>query len=250
MPQSNTAHEPCATEAGLFTTTHWSVVLTAGQAESPRAQEALSKLCQTYWYPLYAYVRRQGHNPHDAQDLTQEFFARLLQSHYFAAADPRRGRFRSFLLGTLKHFLAHEWQKGQALKRGGGRGLISLDAHTGESRYALEPAENATADKIFERRWALTLLEQVLVRLRQEYEESGKLRLFEALKPALTGDKSSASYAEIGARLGMNEGAVKVTVHRLRQRYGALLREEIAHTVASPAEVEEELRHLLSVLSP
>jgi len=249
MSQPGTTTEQSAAEAGVFATTHWSVVLAAGQSESPGAQEALAKLCQTYWYPLYAFVRRQGHSPHDAQDLTQEFFARLLRSHYFAAADPKRGRFRSFLLGSIKHFLAHEWEKGRALKRGGGQVLISLDGPAGETRYALEPPDNVTADKIFERRWALTLLEQVLARLQEDYAASGKRQLFQELKPTLTGEKCAGSYVEIGSRLGLNEGAVKVAVHRLRQRYGELLREEIAHTVASPEEVEEELRHLLSALS-
>jgi RNA polymerase sigma-70 factor (ECF subfamily) len=249
MSQPDSSSEVSASAAGVFATTHWSVVLAAGEGQSPQAQEALSRLCETYWYPLYAFVRRQGHSPHDAQDLTQEFFARLLRSHFFAAADRKRGRFRSFLLASLKHFLMHEWEKARALKRGGGQILIHLDLKDGETRFGLEPAEPMTADQVFERRWALTVLEAVLERLRQDYAASGQDRLFEELKPALTGERALASYVELGRGLGMSEGAVKVAVHRLRQRYGELLREEIAHTVASPEEIEEELRHLLATLS-
>jgi DNA-directed RNA polymerase specialized sigma24 family protein len=233
----------------VFATTHWSVVLAAGAGGSPQAHAALAKLCQAYWYPLYAYVRRQGYSAPDAQDLTQEFFARLLQSHLLAAADPKRGRFRSFLLASVKHFLMHEWEKARALKRGGGRPPISFDAGSGEARYGVEPVENTTAEHIFERRWALTLLGGVLERLRDEFAAGGKTALFETLKPALTGEPRTLSHAETAHSLGMTEGAVKVAVHRLRQRYGELLREEIGQTVASPGEVEEELRYLLSVLS-
>ncbi|MBI5383921.1 MAG: sigma-70 family RNA polymerase sigma factor [Verrucomicrobia bacterium] len=238
-----------ASAPGVFVTTHWSVVLSAGESQSPQAHEAITQLCQTYWYPLYAFVRRQGYGPHDAQDLTQEFFARLLQSHFFACADRRRGRFRSFLLASMKHFLMHEWEKARALKRGGGQHLLPLDAAAGETRYTQEPTDNVTPDKLFERRWALTLLERVLDRLREDCASTGKAALFDALKPTLTGERSGLAYAEVGARLGLSEGAVKVAVHRLRHRYGQLLREEIAHTVASPAEVDEELRYLLAVLS-
>jgi RNA polymerase sigma factor (sigma-70 family) len=249
MPQPGQTSETSTSAPGVFATTHWSVVLAAGKDQSPQAQEALSRLCETYWYPLYAFVRRQGRNPHDAQDLTQEFFARLLRSHFFVAADPKRGRFRSFLLASLKHFLMHEWEKDRAQKRGGGRSLVRFDAQAGETRYGVEPVEPLTAEAIFERRWALTLLDRVLERLGADYAVSGRAALFDALKPALTGEKALAGYADLAARLGMSEGALKVAVHRLRQRYGELLREEIAHTVASPGEVEGELRHLLSALS-
>ena len=224
------------------------MVLEAAQSEPAKAQESLTRLCQTYWYPLYAFVRRQGHGPHDAQDLTQEFFARLLRSHYLAAADRRRGKFRSFLLASMKHFLMHEWEKGRAQKRGGGQPFVSLDADDGEARYGQEAADHLTADRFYDRRWALTLLEQVIEQLRRDYERAGKANLFQELKPALTGEGCLAPYAELAQRLGMSEGAVKVAVHRLRQRYGELLRRALADTVTSPEEVEEELRYLFEVL--
>jgi DNA-directed RNA polymerase specialized sigma24 family protein len=196
------------------------------------------------YYPV-----KHRRNPHDAQDLTQEFFARLLKSHFFAAADRKRGRFRSFLLASFKHFLVHEWEKARAQKRGGGQPVIHWQAGSGETRFGLEPVDHTTADKAFERRWALALLEQVPERLRADYLTAGRAGLFETLKPALTGEKGLPPYAELGPRLGMSEGALKVAVHRLRLRYGELLREEIAHTVASPEEIEEELRYLLQALS-
>jgi RNA polymerase sigma-70 factor (ECF subfamily) len=232
-----------------FATTHWSIVLAAQRSDPGRAHAALSKLCQTYWYPLYAFVRRQGRSPEDAQDLTQEFFARLLAKNYLAEVAREKGKFRSFLLAALKHFLANEWDRAQAAKRGGGQVLISLDDTDAESRYRLEPADPMSADKIFERRWAMTLLEQVLNRLRHEHLRAGKAELYEQLKVCLSGARDSAPYAELAARLKLTEGAVKVAVHRLRQRYRELLRDEIAQTVSGPAEVEEELRHLFSVLA-
>ena len=251
-----TAHtDPPSTSPGppagpaVFLTTHWSVVLQAGRADTTRARDALARLCQTYWHPLYAYVRRLGHSPPDAQDLTQEFFARLLARNYIADADESRGRFRSFLLASLKHFLANEWDKARAQKRGGGQTPIPIDPAAAETGCHFEPADPATADKVFERRWALTLLDQVLRRLRQEYVASGREPLFEQLKPTLTEASRSVRYAEMAARLGTSEGAVKVAVHRLRQRYRDLLRAEIADTVASPAEVEDELRSLFAALA-
>ena len=235
--------------ADYFATTHWSVVLSAQRHDSTRAQAALSVLCQAYWYPLYAFVRRQGHGPEDAQDLTQEFFARLLARNYLADVQREKGRFRSFLLAALKHFLANEWDRARAAKRGGGQLLVSLDDSEAENRYRLEPADAMSADKIFERRWALTLLEQVLRRLRDDYAAGGKVVMFEELKPSLVGSSQSAPYAELAGRLKMSEGAVKVAVHRLRQRYRELLREEIAQTVAVPGEVEDEIRHIITILS-
>jgi RNA polymerase sigma factor (sigma-70 family) len=232
--------------ARQFVTTRWTIVLTAGRTDTTQAQAALEKLCQTYWYPIYAYVRRQGHSPEDAQDLTQEFFARLIAKNYVRDVDPSKGKFRSFLLASLKHFLANEWDKSRAQKRGGGQTIVSLDA---ETRYRLEPADVVSADKIFDRRWALTLLDEVLKRLRDEYAADGKARLFEQLKETLTGERSTTPYAKLGDRLGMTEGAVKVAVHRLRQRYRETLRAEIAETVSGPEEVEEELRHLYVALS-
>jgi len=225
------------------------MVVAAGRADTSRARDALARLCQTYWHPLYAYVRRVGHSPHDAQDLTQEFFARLLEKNYLADADESRGRFRSFLLASLKHFLANEWHKAQAQKRGGGQIPISIDVSAAETSCHFEPADTTTADKIYERRWALTLLDQVLRRLREEYVRDGKQNLFEQLKPTLTEASRSVAYAEIARRLDTTEGAVKVAVHRLRQRYREILRAEIAETVACPGEVEDELRNLFAALA-
>jgi len=236
--------------AANFSPTHWSVVLAAaGRSDSTHARDALEKLCRNYWLPIYAFVRRQGHNPPDAQDLTQEFFTRLLEHNYLAAVDREKGRFRSFLLASLKHFLANEWDKARAQKRGGGRAFISIDAAAAESSVSLEPADAVTADKIFERRWALSLLEQVLRRLREEYTRDGKDRQFEQLKSTLTEASRSVPYAEIAARLGTSEGAVKVAVHRLRQRYRELLRAEIADTVADPGEIDDEIRNLFTALA-
>jgi RNA polymerase sigma-70 factor (ECF subfamily) len=225
------------------------VVLTAGHSDTTLARDALARLCQTYWHPLYAYVRRLGNSPHDSQDLTQEFFARLLEKNYLAGADESRGRFRSFLLAALKHFLANEWDKARAQKRGGGRIPIPINIGTAETSCGFEPVDNVTAEKIYERRWALTLLAQVLRRLREEYVQAGREKLFEQLKPTLTEASRTVRYAEMAVRLGTSEGAVKVAVHRLRQRYREVLRAEIADTVASPAEVEDELRNLFAALA-
>ena len=228
-----------------FEPTQWSIVLAAGK-DQPEARGALEHLCSTYWYPLYAFVRRQRYGPQDAQDLTQEFFARLLEKQWLADVDRSKGRFRSFLLAAMKHFLANEWDHARAQKRGGGRVPISLDAMTAESRYAMEPAALETPERVFERRWALTLLDRVLNHLRDEFAKAGKLAVFDELKSALAGDKTP--YSEIGARLGMSEGAVKVAVHRLRGRYRDLIRAEVAQTVDSEAEIEDELRSLMSAL--
>ena len=233
----------------VFVTTHWSLVVSAGRNDTPHARIALEKLCRAYWFPIYAFVRRQEHNPHDAQDLTQEFFARLLEKNQLAGADRNRGRFRSFLLAALKHFLANEWHKARAQKRGGGQVPIPIDASTAESKCGFEPADHLTAEKIYERRWALTLLDLVLRRLRDEYVRAGKENLFEQLKPTLTEASRSVRYMDIAARLGTSEGAVKVAVHRLRQRFREVLRAEIADTVASPGEVEDEIRNLFAALA-
>src|SRR5262245_26920767 len=235
-------------EARVFATTHWSVVLAAGDPESPQAMEALEKLCRAYWYPLYAFVRRLGHSPHDSEDLVQAFFAECLEKNYLGAADQAKGRFRAFLLVALKRFLANEWDKTRTRKRGAGAQPISFDALTAEQRYALEPAERFSADRLFERRWALTLLDKVLSRLREEQVAAGKNAAFELLKDSLTADGRGTPYAGLAARLGMTEGAVKVAVLRLRRRYRELLEAEIANTVASPEEVAAERRYLLSVL--
>jgi RNA polymerase sigma factor (sigma-70 family) len=232
----------------VFATTHWSVVLTAGGSDTTVSRDALAKLCQTYWYPLYAYVRRRNFSPSDAEDLTQEFFARFLEHDWVANADREKGRFRTFLLSAMNHFLANEWDKARAQKRGGGAPLLPLEFDTAETRYSHEPAENVTPEQHFERRWALTLLETVTSRLGTEYERDGKQDLFSALHPCLVGDRTAQPYEELARKLGLTEGAVKSAVHRLRQRYRQLLRDEIAHTVAGPGEVEEELRHLIAAL--
>jgi len=240
---------PSAHPRQVFPLTHWSLVLRAGKSDTAPTRAALASLCQMYWFPLYAHARRRGHTPHDAEDLTQEFFARLLERDLLAAADPNRGRFRSFLLAAMNHFLNHEWEKGRTQKRGGGQPLLSLDAHAAEERFDAEPADRATPDQAFDRQWALALLDTVLTRLEAEYESAGKANLFAALRPTLAGSRETQPYAELCARLNLSEGAVKVAVHRLRKRYRDLIREEVAHTVATPEEVEAELRHLFLALA-
>jgi DNA-directed RNA polymerase specialized sigma24 family protein len=249
MQSTNRQEDSIAPAGANFALTHWSVVLAAGRSDSPQAHDALQRLCCAYWPPIYAFVRRQGYSPHDAQDLTQGFFTRLLEKNSFADADRTKGRFRSFLLGALKHFLANEWDKANAQKRGGGRIIIPIDVVSAETTCGFEPADTLTADKVFERRWALTLLDQVLRRLRQEYVSDGKEEMFHQLKQTLTGASRSAPYAEIAVRLQTSEGAIKVAVHRLRQRYRELLRAEIAGTVASASEVEDEIRNLFTALA-
>jgi RNA polymerase sigma factor (sigma-70 family) len=239
-------------ERDQFHTTRWSLVVSAQGVSggltdgSTNARAALAQLCEFYWYPLYAFVRRQGYPPHDAQDLTQEFFARLLTRDWLANVHQERGRFRSWLLAAMKHFLANEWDRLRAQKRGGPDNVVSIDEAIAEGRYQNEPADAETPERLFDRRWALTLLERVLGQLRQQFAEEGKSAQFEILKETLTGE--SPPYAEIGAALQMNEGTVKVAVHRLRERYRALIRSEVAQTVATPAETDTELRHLLSSL--
>jgi RNA polymerase sigma factor (sigma-70 family) len=231
-----------------FETTRWSQVLAAGQAPTNASREALSRLCEVYWYPLYAYVRRWGYDADEAQDLTQEFFVRLLEKHYLRAADPARGRFRSFLLASLKHFLSNERDRAGAAKRGGRTTVLPLEFENAEGRYSREPPDADTPESIYERRWALTLLERTLARLRHEFDAAGKQALFARLEGHLTGEQEALPYAELGAELGMSEGAVKVTVHRLRRRFGALLRDEIGETVSEPGLVDEEIRELFRAL--
>ncbi len=239
--------EPQA-QGDVFATTHWSVVLAAGDASSPEAQSALERLCRAYWYPLYAHVRRHGYSPEDAQDLTQEFFARLLTKHWLSTADRNRGRFRTFLLGAFSHFLANEWHRARCEKRGGGREQVSWDQAMAENRYLAEPADELTPEKIYQKRWAATLLEKVLSQLRAEHVAAGKDAFFEVAKDFLWGEKNTVPQAELAAEFGLSEGALRVAVHRLRRRYRELLRAEIAQTVASPDQVDEELRELLAVL--
>jgi len=236
-------------DQGRFATTHWSVVLEAGREESAQAGEALEQLCRTYWYPLYAYVRRKGHDPNDAQDLTQEFFARLLRGNFLNTVEQRKGKFRSFLVASLEHFLVKEWVRANRQKRGGGQAILSLDEEGAENRYALEPAGNLSAQKLYERRWAMTLLDRAMKRLGEECHQHGKRELFECVKNLLSGDAQEEGYRELAAGVTMSEGALRVAVHRLRQRYGILLREEIAQTVATQAEVDEEVRCLFAAFN-
>jgi RNA polymerase sigma-70 factor (ECF subfamily) len=233
-----------------FGDTRWSVVLAAaGKPLVPEAAAARETLCQAYWSPLYAYIRRLGHSPHDAQDLTQEFLARFLEKDYLGNVDQSRGRFRSYMLAALKHFLANAWDKQQALKRGGGALVLSIDMNDAETHCRFEPAENETPEVVFQKRWAASLLEGSLARLRREYQAEGKERLFEQLKSTLIETREGVAYAEIAARLQTSEAAVKMAVHRLRQRYRGAIRSEIAATlaVAEPSEVEDELREVLRV---
>jgi RNA polymerase sigma factor (sigma-70 family) len=260
MSTAQQGDEHSAKPAGLFATTHWSVVLTARDANSPPAAQALDRLCQDYWYPIYAYVRRKGRTPDEAEDLTQAFFAHLLQKDFLCNVGREKGRFRSFLLACLTHFLVDEWEKARAARRGGrcASGPLAtaqppdccpLDLERAEERYRLEPAANADPQSLYERRWALDLLDRVFDRLRSEAVASGKRVVFDQLQGSLIGERSAETYAQLGARLGMSETAVKVTVHRLRQQYRNLLLEEIAHTVATPDDIEEELRYLFEVVS-
>jgi RNA polymerase sigma-70 factor (ECF subfamily) len=233
-----------------FDQTHWSLVLSAAGRRNPsQAAKSLEQLCSLYWPPLYAFIRRQGESPQDAEDLTQEFFLRLLDKDYLKTVDQSKGRFRSFLLASLKHFLSNERDKARAQKRGGGQPALSLDFSSAETHAHFQPAENDTPETIFERRWATTLLEQSLIRLRQDYAGQGKEPLFEQLKTTLTEARGAVAYSVLAVRLGMSEAAVKMAVHRLRQRYRACLRAEIAETVASPDEIEDELRHVLGAFA-
>jgi RNA polymerase sigma-70 factor (ECF subfamily) len=240
-----------ATGAGghAFATTHWSVVMAAGDFDSSQAQNALETLCRTYWYPIYVYVRRKGYGPDDAEDLTQEFFAQLISKHHLRKADRTKGKFRNFLLGTLNNFLLREWDRAHRQKRGGRFILVSLDEPAPEQRYRLEPTDNDTPEKKFLRQWGMTVLKQALNALGRECDAEDKGALFREAQGLLSGERESGSYAELSARLQMTEGAARVAVHRLRQRYGELLRTEIAHTVDSAEEVDDEMHFLLSALS-
>ena len=229
-----------------FLTTHWSVVLAARHDSSPNAAAALETLCRTYWYPLYAYVRRSGHGPDDAQDLTQEFFARLLEKNWLRAVAPEHGRFRSFLLVAMKRFLAKEWRREHAQKRGSGGTTIPLDPVDAETRYGVEPAVGA--DVLFERRWALTLLTRAMDRIATEFETAGKRAEFDVLKDWLTADRGEIPYQEVAQKLETSEGAARVAIHRLRKRFREIFREIIAETVSEPGEVEDEMRHLAAAL--
>jgi RNA polymerase sigma factor (sigma-70 family) len=239
---------PDNTHAGWFAATHWSVVLAAGKTDSARRAEALEQLCHAYWEPIYAFVRHLGHEVHDAQDLTQAFFAHLLTGNRLASASPEKGKFRSFLLASLKNFLADQHDRAQAEKRGGGQAAVPLDAELAESHYAQDISSSSTAEMLFDRRWAMTLLNQALVRLEKEHAVSGKSQQFAELKGFLSVEGNAAQYEAAAGRLRTTAGAVSVAVHRLRVRYRELIRAEIAETVAGPREVEEEMHYLLELL--
>jgi len=232
-----------------FVPTRWSVVLKAAHQAGPDAEQALATLCETYWFPLYAFVRRQGHGPQDAEDLTQAFFARLLEKRYLESIQREGGRFRSFLLTALKRFLANEWDRARTEKRGGKRTIVALDHESAESRYQIEPAHELTPDKLYERQWAQALLDRVLNHLREEYTGAGKADWFARLSGTLGRPRGEAPYRELAAALATTEAAVKMGVQRMRARYRALFRAEVAHTVARPEEIEEEIRHLFAVFA-
>jgi RNA polymerase sigma-70 factor (ECF subfamily) len=245
---ASTSSDSARPSEAWFLTTHWSVVLSAREQPSAQSAAALETLCRTYWPPLYAYIRRQGQSPADAQDLAQEFFARLLRKDSLHSVARAKGKFRTFLLVMLKRFLADEWDKARAQKRGGGE-VFCVDWSSAETRFLQQPVEHLTPEKVFEQRWALTLLDQVYAQLEREYRDQGRGALFDAFRFALTGSRSDVPYADLAAQLQTTDGAVRVAVHRLRQRYRELLRQTIADTVSGPDEVEEELRHLLQAIS-
>ncbi len=233
-----------------FATTQWSQVLAARGGSTRQSRAALESLCSAYWYPLYAYVRRHGYDPEDACDLTQGFFEHLLETDLLQAADPSRGKFRSFLLTSLKNFLAHEREKAGALKRGGGETPISLDADDAETRFSLEPADELTPEVLFERRWAITLMERSMMRLQRASEEKGDPERFDLLKTYLTGSEPRIPHKEAAEHLGMSESSIRVAIHRMRKQYGEFLRQEIADTVADTEQVDDELKYLLEVAIP
>jgi RNA polymerase sigma-70 factor (ECF subfamily) len=233
----------------IFATTHWTVVLAAGKRHTPQSDHALEELCRTYWFPLYAYVRRRGHTKEDAEDLTQAFFARFLEKNYLEGLSAERGRFRAFLLASLKHFLANEWDKSQRQKRGGGATHLSLDWLSGETKFQLADTTEPSPDKVFDREWALALLERVITRLQEECTADGREKTFEQLKSLLTTDKTTISYPQAAAALGISEDTARVTVHRLRKRYRQLLRNAITQTLADPAQVDEEMQALFGAFS-
>lgn len=232
-----------------FATTRWSLVLAAGREPTTGSRAAFSELCELYWPPVYAFARRQGYQVHEAEDLTQAFFTRLLEKHVVQAADPQRGRFRSFLLASFKNFVANERDREHAQKRGSGQVIVGLDFESAEARYSAEPIDTLTPDAVFERQWALGVLDRVLANLRDECRKAGKADLFEQVRDLLGGDRTPGGYSAIASSLGTTEGAVKVNVHRLRRRYGDLLRAEIEATVADASEIDDEITYLMSAVS-
>lgn len=247
--QPDPAHNTALSGSPAFTTTLWTAVRLAGQGDGSPAAEALEKLCRTYWYPLYAYARRGGKGPEEARDLTQGFFARILRNNFFAHADEAKGRFRSYLLKSFQRFMGEEWDRSRAAKRGGGVEPISLDPHEAETRYAVEPADVQDPVRIFERRWAVSLIEQTLERLEAEFKAAGKSSQFNEMKPFLVGESEEAVSTSLAPRLGLQPGAAHQALKRFRDRYRALFREEVAQTVDGPQELEEELQHIFRVLS-
>lgn len=245
----STPPDSAAAPRDIFVTTRWTVVLSAGRKSSPQSDRALGELCQTYWYPLYAYVRHRGHSKEDAEDLTQAFFARFLKKNYLEGLSAERGKFRAFLLASLKHFLANEWDKSQTQKRGGGALHLSLDWQSADERYHLDPPDPTSPDRLYDRDWALALLERVIARLQEECADDGKAELFEQAKDYLLVGEAAIPYAQAAEKLQLSEGAVRVAVHRLRKRYRELLRDEIAQTLSDPAQVKEELRSLQAALA-
>jgi RNA polymerase sigma-70 factor (ECF subfamily) len=249
MNEDRTERAASPTARDAFHTTHWSVVLAAREGDEARATEAMEKLCRAYWHPLYAFLRRDGRSPEDAQDVVQGFFAHLLARNFLHGLAKENGRFRSFLLASLRHFLSDQWDKARALKRGGGQTPVSLDDASAEARFRIEPVDDLSADRLYERQWALTLLEQALARLEAEFAEAGKGELFGVLRQFQGDEPAPSTAAEAAARLGMPENTFKSHLLRFRRRYRELLCEEVAQTVATPADVADELRHLKAVLS-
>ena len=250
-PPDSTGHGSKNGATPAFATTRWSLVASAGLSDQdPARRDALSRLCESYWYPIYAFARRKGHDREDARDLVQGFFARFIEKHDIAKADAERGRFRTFLLACFEHYATNEWKKQTAQKRGGGAIQVSLDAAQGEDRWLLEPMGSDDPEREFHRTWARTLLEEVMRRLRAEYEHGGKGDVYERLRPVLSGDVEATDYRTIAESIGATEGAVRVAAHRLRKRFGEILRLEIAHTVRDGADVEDEIRGLFQALEP
>jgi RNA polymerase sigma-70 factor (ECF subfamily) len=246
---SEHSSQPSSAPGDVFATTHWTVVLAAGKRSTPQSDAALEELCRAYWFPLYAYVRRHGHTKEDAEDLTQAFFARFLEKNYLAGLNAERGRFRAFLLASLKHFLINEWDKAHCQKRGGGMTLLSLDWQTADTQFQIAATTEPSPDKAFDREWAVTLLGKVIERLQAECELDGRGKQFAELKIFLTAGKGELSHADAAKALDMDEGAVRVAVHRLRKRYRQLLRDEIAQTLADSGDVDEEMRALFGAFS-
>lgn len=244
-----TTNQSSSAAGDIFATTHWSVVVSAGRWHTPQSDHALEELCRTYWFPLYAYVRRRGHSKEDAEDLTQAFFAQFLAKNYLVGLSAERGRFRAFLLASLKHFLANEWDKSQRQKRGGGATHLSLDWQTADTKFQVGASSEPSPEQAFDREWALALLACVIERLRVECAAENNDRLFAVLKPFLTFGKNAIPYPQAAAELGVSEGAVRVAVHRLRRRYREVLRDEIAQTLSDPASVAEEMQALFCAFS-